>query len=69
MYNENSVICDDKKEEDDYMVTHSSKDYLKNMSTEARKVVTSILSKKSNHTQLKKDVAEYYKLRDMSEKK
>ena len=51
------------------MVSHSNSYYLDKMSSGARKVVLSILSKKPNYTQLKKDVVEYYRLRDITDKK
>ena len=51
------------------MVSHSKNYYLEQMSLEAKKVVLSILLKKTNHTQLKRDVAEYYKLRNISDEK
>ena len=50
------------------MITHSDEYYLKKMSVDARKAVLSILSKKPNHIQLKKDVAAYYRLRKLSNK-
>ena len=50
------------------MISHSNNYYLNKMSLDVKNVVLSILSKKTNHTQLKKDVAEYYRLRDTSDK-
>ena len=51
------------------MVIHSNDYYLKKMSSDTRKIVLSILNKKPDRTQLNKDVAEYYRLRKITDKK
>lgn len=51
------------------MVIHSNNYYLNKMSPKARKVILEFLNTKPDHTQLKKNVAEYYRLREMTDKK
>ena len=53
--------------EEDFMITHSNNYYLDKMSLDTKKVVLSILSKKSNYNQLKEDVERYYKLRALTD--
>lgn len=50
------------------MVTYGNNYYLSKISSKAKKVILSILTKKPDHTQLKKDVAEYYRLRSVSDR-
>lgn len=50
------------------MVSHSNNYYLEKMPLDAKNAVLSIISKKPNYTKLKKDVAEYYRLRQIFDK-
>lgn len=49
------------------MVTHSNNYYLNKMSPKARKVILDFLNTKPDYTQLKKNVAEYYRLREITD--
>lgn len=51
------------------MFTHGNDYIISQMSPEMRRTIKRILSYKPDYTQLKKDVAEYYKLREISDKK
>ena len=51
------------------MVTHSTNYYINKMSPKARKVILEFLNTKPDHTQLKKNVAKYYRLREITDKK
>lgn len=51
------------------MVTHSTNYYIDKMSPKAKEVILEFLNTKPDHTQLKKNVAEYYRLREISDKK